>query len=77
MPGMNSQQLVIYNAAVAAVSGGYTAPGGIALAKSPRAGDSYGVPYQDYFVKVPEPGFVILLGIGLLAASIAACRRRE
>lgn len=67
-PEQSSIEALIANANTA-VGEGYTPPDSILLAYSPPLGsgvDSFDVPYQDFLVRVPEPGSILLLGLGLL-----------
>jgi len=43
---------------------------GYRLLVSPRTGESYNKECQDYFIYVPEPGTLLLLGAGLLGFGI-------
>jgi len=62
------------SAAQTAVAGGWQAPADIQIAYSPGASDPLSAinhGFQDYLIKVPEPGLILLLGIGLFVAVLA------
>lgn len=74
----NALQETLFADANDAVAEGYVAPGNLLLAYSPRGPmeEAYGEPYQDFIVDVPEPGSILLLGLGLLGvATISRLRR--
>jgi hypothetical protein len=79
MPGLEGGPLGIqqelFDGAEAALLGGYTPPDSILIASSPRGvdGETFDAGYQDFMIRVvPEPGSIILLGLGLLSVATVA-----
>jgi len=51
--------------------------GGYYVAGSPIGGSYYGYYAQDYIIHVPEPGLIILLGLGIMGASVLGFSNRK
>ena len=77
-PGGIQQQLS--DGAEAALLGGYTPPNSILIASSPQGveGETFDMGYQDFMIRVvPEPGSIILLGLGLLGVATVARLKKK
>ncbi|MEJ2247899.1 MAG: PEP-CTERM sorting domain-containing protein [Acidobacteriota bacterium] len=78
LPPMTGPQQSLFDSANTAVGEGYIPPDSILLAYSPAgAGESFDVPFQDFLIRVPEPGSILLLGLGLLGvATVSRLKKR-
>ena len=75
--GLSANALAYVAAAKAAVEAGWDATGGLSLAVSPNDTDYYGVEFQDYIVKTPEPASLLLLGLGLFGVGLVGRKKQS